>query len=161
MSSLEAWKKKERSPYVTHLGLAFKEKKKIISAGSFCFQFKSSPVTHDKYLSISVFCSINRLEKKKKTKQAYVGSLSFQQHSLWRRYYTDKTANSTVLHSPEDRLTNSFSLGKNPQTKIHAHLKMISLWTVRELNVRQTTQTASITHTKAKHQKGHTSSGTH
>lgn len=44
-------------------GTSLQEKKKIISVGSFCFQFKSSPVAHDEYLSILVFCSINRLEK--------------------------------------------------------------------------------------------------
>lgn len=164
MSWLGVWKKKEISPYLTHLGLAFKKKKQQttnISVGSFCFHFVSSPVTHDQYLSILVFCSINRLGKKKKTKQDYVGSLSFQQHSLCRQYYIDKTANSSVLHSPKDRSTNSSSLKKkNPTTK-----QQNTCTPKKDLSLNSKITQFKTDHPNSfnpeKHQKGHTSSGTH
>lgn len=133
-------------------GTSLLRKKKIISVGSFCSQFKSSPVTHVKSLSILVFCSINRLGEKK-PKQDYAGSLSFQQHSLCRQYYIAKTANSSVLHSAEDISTNSSSLKKNP-TNTCTPKKDLSLNSKRTQF--KTDHPNSFNHKK--HQKEHTSS---
>lgn len=144
MSWLAVWKRKETSPYLTHLGTAFKSGKKIISVGSFCFHFKSRPVTHDVYLSsILVFCSINRLEKNPyKPKQDYVGSLHAQQHWLCRHNYPDKTAIQCSVH-PRRYKHKFLLLGKkknNTKKQHNTSPPKKTRWTLRDLHSRQTTQ---------------------